>query len=267
MPDDKKKKVTKEEKPKEKGGTKKSVSEVSGFKVRVEEEYSNTPEDKKPELKPETPAKEVPTEKETEATDTEVETVDEHKEKTKKDVVVQTQPQASPQPAQAKKSSVSFITLFLAFIMSLIIGGALVGGIFYYQTNVANTGDSAEIEESPNPKYSPPAETSSPQSGTEGGAEVELTEITIQVLNGSGIAGEAGKVEVLLVNAGFSDIETANAISYDYEETEISVKEDISDQLLDEVLDAIDTYTTSEGQALDEDNEFDVVIIVGTSKS
>ena len=161
-----------------------------------------------------------------------------------------------------KKGNLSFLTIFLAFIISLIIGGALVGGIFYYQNNVDNVTE--EVTE-PGPTFSPPTETTSPTPNGEGVLDdADLTEYTVQVLNGSGIPGEAGKVEALLVKAGFVDIETGNAKSYDYTETEVSVKEDVPSSIVDGVLDALDSYTTSEGQTLDDGNEFDIVVIIGS---
>lgn len=236
---------------------------ASRFKVKVEEDKVEAKkEDETPEVtspapesteKPETAS--VPAEPSSEV------------EKVKEEVSPAPSSQSTVQYEELypkKKGSLSLLTIFLAFIISLVIGGALVGGIFYYQNNVDNTG---EVKE-PGPTFTPPPETSSPLPTDENGVEdLDLTTYNVQVLNGSGKAGEAGKVETLLVSAGFVEIETGNAKSYDYTETEISIKEDVPAGVLDEALSALDVYSTSEGQALDKDNEFDIVVIIGSESS
>lgn len=258
--------------PSKKGSKKEEPKEVdndtSSFKVKVEEEETNETEAQTPEVVPEEVVVEEPSDNTEPSSETieaesdEIKTIGEPEPET----IAGPEPvQEVAQPTQSKKSGVSFISLFLAFFLSLIIGGALVGGLFYYQNNVANKEDSTDVDETPAPAYTPPAETPSPDSEVEDTEEIDLTTYSVQVLNGSGTSGEASKVEVLLIDVGFEEIETGNASSYDYTETEVSVKEDLSSMVLSEVTTALeDSYVISEGQSLDEDNEYDVVIIVGS---
>ena len=162
-------------------------------------------------------------------------------------------------PKEPKKDSLSFWAIFIAFIVSLTLGGLLVGGIFYFRNNVDTT--TPKPTQTPESTLTPsaPEPTSAPT--------VEISELSVQVLNGSGVAGEAGKVTVLLEPLGFADIDSANAKTYDYTSTEISTKESVPQSIVDEIEEALDIYKVKIGADLDEDYEYDVVVIVGTSKN
>lgn len=89
-------------------------------------------------------------------------------------------------------------------------------------------------------------------------------DIKVKILNGSGIVGKAGEIEELLQDEGYSDIVTGNADNFDYDTSEIQVKEDkeeafdiLSGDLADLVK--IDDFST-----LDEDDAADIVFIIGT---
>jgi len=63
---------------------------------------------------------------------------------------------------------------------------------------------------------------------------------------------------------GYEDIEAGNADSYDYEATEIYIKADKEDYLSLLTEDLSKGYTLAEeALTLDEDREFDVVVMVG----
>lgn len=94
---------------------------------------------------------------------------------------------------------------------------------------------------------------------------IDLTQYKIQVLNGSGKAGEASIVEEILLAEGFADFTLANADNYDYQSTQISLKENIPS----DIIDTIDRALNSEYQIdletaeLPADSIYDVLIIVG----
>lgn len=95
-------------------------------------------------------------------------------------------------------------------------------------------------------------------------SKLDRATISIQVLNGSGTSGAAGKMKTALEESGFTVKDTANAQNYDYEKTEIIVKEDKKDYipLLEEDLKKLYTLAPSVS-TLDEDVPYDVRIIVG----
>lgn len=96
---------------------------------------------------------------------------------------------------------------------------------------------------------------------------VNKADITIKILNGSGVVGEAGRVQKMLEDADFVVESTDNADNYDYETTEIQAKSSVSSTITEEISELLsDEYTVDTSQ-LGEDEETDIVIIVGVRKN
>ena len=90
------------------------------------------------------------------------------------------------------------------------------------------------------------------------------SEIKIKVLNGSGVAGGAGKAKDLLLSLGYKNVDTANADRDDYEKTEISVK--ASTEAYGELLkaDLGSKYSVEIGTSdVAETDSYDAIIIIG----
>lgn len=144
-------------------------------------------------------------------------------------------------------------------IIVLLILGAVVGGVLFFQKGVSEPiTEEANVSSTPTP-------TTTPEPDVE--EEIDLTKVTMSILNGSGIAGEAGKVKDLLSGVGFTDenIETGNADSYNYEGITLSIKENLSEDIVEEIDKALsDDYDVEVSEdKLQEDSTYDVVIIVG----
>ncbi len=94
--------------------------------------------------------------------------------------------------------------------------------------------------------------------------EVKKETLKIQVLNGSGTPGVAGKMKTFLETKGYKVADTGNADNYDYETTEIQVKSG-----KDAIFTALETdmkeeYSLSSSpEELSEDVPYDVRIIIG----
>lgn len=87
---------------------------------------------------------------------------------------------------------------------------------------------------------------------------------SIQVLNGTGTPGQAGQVQDLLNKAGFESIDTANANTYDYQQTQISLHPDAADQLFEVLKDALsESFSASLSAQLNPDSNYDAVITTG----
>ncbi|KKS17479.1 MAG: hypothetical protein UU74_C0022G0001, partial [Candidatus Woesebacteria bacterium GW2011_GWA1_41_7] len=87
--------------------------------------------------------------------------------------------------------------VFWILIPGLFILGAILGGVFFYQKGVNSPGTSA----TPTPVASSvPATTPSPTPA----AKIDVSKFDVAIFNGSGIAGEAGKVKTLLTHVGSS---------------------------------------------------------------
>ncbi len=92
----------------------------------------------------------------------------------------------------------------------------------------------------------------------------DLSQYSIQVLNGTGTPGQAGQAEDLLVEAGFTSIETANASTFDYQQTQISLHPDASNQLFNLLSDALSgSFSASLSGQLNLDSNYDAVITTG----
>jgi len=151
--------------------------------------------------------------------------------------------------------------VFWILIPGIFILGAILGGVVFYQKGV----NSIKVEETATPSATatPQASPTSSPSGT-----VDISKLKVSVLNGSGIAGEAGKVKALLETAGFTVTSTGNAATYDYTKTIIKAKSTVDAATLKKVKDALfETYLVGENQTLTASSATDIQVIVGTSKA
>ncbi len=96
----------------------------------------------------------------------------------------------------------------------------------------------------------------------------DLSQFKVQVQNGTGVEGGADEVKEILGKVGFTNIETANADSFDYKETEIRVKDTVSKETTEIVRKALSfVYTLKEAEiTLEASNDFDIVVVVGEKK-
>ena len=85
----------------------------------------------------------------------------------------------------------------------------------------------------------------------------------IQVQNGSGAEGVAGKMQTVLQDAGYDSVETGNADNFDYTGATIKAK-DSSMATAEKIKTQLTDYTFgAEITTLSEDSDYDIIIIVG----
>lgn len=90
------------------------------------------------------------------------------------------------------------------------------------------------------------------------------SELKIQLLNGSGIAGKASELKDILTKKGFQEIITGNADNYDYKLTEIKTKKS-KQQAATIIKDDLKDYLSAfKETTLDDKETPDVVIIFGS---
>lgn len=108
-----------------------------------------------------------------------------------------------------------------------------------------------------------PTPTSSP-SPTPTITAVSRAEIKVQVINGGGVAGAAGKMKRFLEKKGWTVVAVGNADAYTYEETEILVKsgKETYRSLLEQDLKE-DYVLGTASASLPQDSPYDVQVIVG----
>lgn len=150
--------------------------------------------------------------------------------------------------------------MFFIFLFIFALLGALIGGLYYYKQKV--NGEPASNNEQGIEKETPTIEPTATPS-----ASADLSKLKVNVLNGSGIKGEANKVKSLLKNGGFAEdkIETGNANSYDYKTTSVSLKKDVPEEVFSKVKELLGSgYDVVKAVGTVKDTSlFDVEIIVG----
>lgn len=90
-------------------------------------------------------------------------------------------------------------------------------------------------------------------------------DLQVKVLNGGGVAGKASEMKEILQEAGYTDIVTDNADSFDYTKTEIQLSKDAEDALGYLQEDLADYVKITEASTItDEAETADVIIIIGS---
>lgn len=150
---------------------------------------------------------------------------------------------------------------YVLLALSLII---LAGGIGYFllwSNTISNPWFKTSKSTQPKPTTAVPSITSQP-SPTASPLR-DKSAVKIEILNGSGIEGQAGKISSLLQEAGFSDVTTGNKENFD-QRTTITYKKTVSKDMLTEITDAIkDDFPDPTLQTASQSAEYDVQITTG----
>ncbi len=166
----------------------------------------------------------------------------------------------SDKPEKVKKegSPVAWILIPGIFIL-----GAILGGVIFYQKGV----NTIKVEESPAPQATiAPANTPTPTPVSTSSANI--SKFDVAVFNGSGTAGEAGKVKDILTTAGFTVTSTGNAATYDYTKTIIKAKSTVDASVVQKLKDALSkSYVVGDSQTLSSSATTDIQVVVGSSKA
>ncbi len=150
------------------------------------------------------------------------------------------------------------VVVVLILILGLIVGG----GVLAYRS----IGGKAKISIpslKPTPTSSPtPTSIPSPTP-----VDINFSDYKIQVLNGSGVVGEAGVIRDLLEKEGAKDVATDNADSYDHAKTEIKLKKEVGEKVFTKLKEILVDYAVIKGDILPKTSSYDIVITIGTKKT
>lgn len=147
-------------------------------------------------------------------------------------------------------------------IPGIFLLGALLGGIMFYQNKISG---SPAATATPAGNY---LATAAPVATATPAATVDLTKYPVNVLNGSGIAGQAGVVKSLLTTAGFTVSGTGNAATYDFTKTIIKAKTDVPAAFLTQLSAALSkNYVLDTTQTLESSSSDEVEVMVGSTKA
>lgn len=151
--------------------------------------------------------------------------------------------------------------LFALTVLIALVIGFIAGGLYVYTTGMQNA-NSEEVEpEESLESIATPEPTPSPSPTPE---PVDISELTVSVLNGSGVIGAAGNAENLLEDAGFTVGNTGNASRFNYTDTVIQVKEDVPQSVIDQLEETLsEDYSVEIGDNLPDTSQYDIVVTVG----
>ena len=154
-----------------------------------------------------------------------------------------------PVSSKPPKKNYMWPILFI-FIIAL----ALLGGIFVYKQSMNKGADVNVVTLSPTPTVVP-----SPT------IALDLSKYPVEILNGSGVDGEAGKQKTNLEAEGFTVSSVGNADNSDYTETIIQAKETVDQAFLDKLKSILEkSFVVGETEELSEDEDSDVIVIIGS---
>ena len=121
------------------------------------------------------------------------------------------------EPPKRNKSMKKFIIwLIILAILALIIG-------FFATSTFKGSSEKKVAESSPVPVTTPTPTPELPQ--------LVRSEISFEVLNGSGITGQAKKIADAIEELGYKVVKTGNADKQSYEESQIFVSEDLKEKI------------------------------------
>jgi len=167
-----------------------------------------------------------------------------------------------------KRKAFLYVILFL-----LIIGAAIFAGNYFLSQKTTpeptpTPTPTIEVTPTPTPTVEPSATPSGKVTPTPSGKVTPTTaskSLEIEVLNGSGISGQAGKVATLLKNAGYTVTSTGNADTFDYTQTVIQIKKSKNQLATKLKTDLSAEYSVDPKiQTLAETADSDAIVIVGT---
>lgn len=150
--------------------------------------------------------------------------------------------------------------LFIIVPVALLVG-ALVGGLITYFSGLSKI---SSTDPTPTPAVTvEPVINSSPSPSPV--SSLKKDELKIQILNASGVSGAAGKVKILLNDAGYKSVDTGNASISDLSQTEVSIKDSKKEYLDVIIKDLSKSYDAVESKkALPSSSKYDLVITLGS---
>ena len=144
-------------------------------------------------------------------------------------------------------------------IPTALLVGALVGGLITYFSGISKLGTS--VTPSPIATVEPTVVATPTAAPT---TTVKREDLKVQILNGSGVSGEAGKAKTLLLGLGYKNVDTGNASSSDFTQTEVAIKATASDALNMVIKDLSTKYSAVEAsKPLATSSKYDLVITIG----
>jgi len=167
---------------------------------------------------------------------------------------------------EAKHQKESSFNILWILIPGMLLLGLLIGGIFAYVFGIQKISDSQESNTSGTQNITVEL-TAAPTTKPTAGPSASLSKYKIKILNGSGIKGEAGKVQTLIEAAGFTVLSTGNAATYDYTKTQITLKTGIDPDFVSILVATLKKSYQLEDPKTVSSQTNDVTVTVGSLKA
>lgn len=136
--------------------------------------------------------------------------------------------------------------------------------LFFYLVSLQSRVNQSNLEESPEPfvvQESEPLPTPTEEAKKE--EVIDKKSISISVLNGTGITGEAAYLQDKLGDLGYTSVKVGNASSQNYKETVVKFSSTLSRSVVDELTAELNKiYNDVRTQTVNAES-FDVEIITG----
>lgn len=164
---------------------------------------------------------------------------------------------SSPTPNH-KKRPAALKWIIIAIVGLLIIGGAAFFVLSGGESETSDPTPTSSVDFIQTPQ---PTTAASPTAGP-----INRDDISVQILNGTGIAGEAGALQQILSSAGYKDIKTGNAPNT-VTVTTMTYNSSTSAAVVTELTGLLEkTYQQVETKQSSTTGSADVTIVVGLRK-
>jgi hypothetical protein len=171
------------------------------------------------------------------------------------------EPQVKDEEVELEYSEKSQGLMWIIVLTALLVG-ALAGGFITYFSGLSRL-DAPAATPTPMAAATPASPDGEPTPASQ--SELKREDVKVQILNGSGVSGAAGKAKAALEKLGYKDVQTGNSPTSDVAETEISIlkaKENYLDLVKKDLEDS--DYTVAKStKTLPTSSKFDVVITLG----
>lgn len=170
---------------------------------------------------------------------------------------------AGPQPENKKKGVLKWV---VAGVGVVVIIGA---GVFFVMNS--STGDEAQATPAPEGNVlstfpTPEVQATPEPTATPTPEPVDKTEVRIEILNGTGTAGEATFVKNELTSIEFDEdnIEAANADEQDETSTTVTYNKDVDQSLVDEIVAKLEeSFSSVRSRRGTVSGDFDIRVLTG----
>ena len=149
----------------------------------------------------------------------------------------------------------SKLRIYMVVLVVLVIGGVVFSQSGWLKSVFMRENKKIETV-SPTPS---PSETITPEPTVP-----DLSTFQVEVLNGSGVTGEAAKIKTILLESGFVKVSTGNTTATT--EGMIRVKASVSESVIKMVTDSVTDYKMGAPEFLTASDKYDLMLVVGSAK-